>query len=111
MKSSLQGQGLGSRESEALQQMGYAGEAIEATGDALPQRKLRKWERMRSSAKANTPIYWMQTKDDRYGLGYDPYKNAEAFRSARASQRKAAASAPAGVSHSISQNCFDRAKA
>jgi homogentisate 1,2-dioxygenase len=79
--------------------MGYSLGALEATGGTALHRKPRKWERSGMRAKANTPIHQMQPKNDRYGLGYDPFQNAEAFRAARANRRKAGAFAPAPQQH------------
>lgn len=65
--------------------MGYSVAAVPGAAPAKP----RKWETAgRSGARrSNTPIHVLQPKDDRYGLGYDPYKNAAEFRDARKALR------------------------
>jgi G patch domain-containing protein 1 len=35
----------------------------------------------------NTPIYVLDPKQDHHGLGYDPFRDAEEFRAARAARR------------------------
>jgi hypothetical protein len=94
----MQGHGIGaSSEAAALKRMGLP--VPNSSAAEAPPRKRRKWETDSSSSHANTPMYLLEAKDNQYGLGYDPYANAEAFRRARQQRNAQAAGAapPAGV--------------
>ena len=65
-----------------------------AQADSAVPRKRRKWEaHAKASSQLNTAMYLTEPKDNRYGLGYDPYANAEDFRRAR-QRRQAEAAGP-----------------
>jgi G patch domain-containing protein 1 len=46
-----------------------------------------KWGAVAGVGVENTPIYVLEPKQDHHGLGYDPFREAEEFRAARAARR------------------------
>ena len=84
---------MGTYEAEAFERMGLPIDMeAHAAGAAQPPPKRRKWQLNSRPGSAtqrpdNPPLYLMEPKSDVYGLGYDPYKNAEEFRRARQQQR------------------------
>jgi hypothetical protein len=90
----LQGKGIGMREAHRLEQLGYS---VDPT--ATVARKRQKWDSAVGNSNENTPLHLFEPKDDLHGIGYDRFRNAEAFRQAWKLRQQAAAddSAPTGL--------------
>lgn len=75
--------------------MGFIGagdvSADDAAAAAAAPRRRRRWGPDANLLADNTPLYLLQPKQDEYGLGYDPFHGAEAFREAKKRRRDEAA--------------------
>lgn len=81
------------REAQGLERLGYS---VKPTATVV--RKRQKWDTEVGSSKESTPLHLLEPKHDLHGIGYDRFRNAEAFRQAWKQREQAAAndSAAAG---------------
>jgi hypothetical protein len=85
----VQGKGLGFQEAHSLEAMGLDLSTLEAEQPGK-RVKRRKWGPVAGLQQHNTAVTRLPHKDNTYGLGYDPFANAEEFRVARKRYREEA---------------------
>eukprot|EP00887_Chlorella_sp_A99_P005964 scaffold29.g5964.t1 len=78
-----QGKGIGG---SAEEEDGGAEEGGEGGGGG--RRHRRAWGREAGVGPENTPLHLLAPKSDTFGLGYDPFRGAEEFRSAKQAQQQ-----------------------